>query len=317
VQQRSRIEGELAALESKEQERSRLVKQSKQEMEDLFEARCAVSEARRDFLNQVLEGNEFVRMELRAFGDPGSLRAAERSLRGTLGAEDHFESDILQIDGDQRRGIVACLLEELPTEPAERRDMFKERIDRLRERFDEACMGDGQFGGHFNNFLQRRYDNGSEFLDRLLTWFPDDALRVEYSRSGSGSEFAPIAQASAGQRAAAMLAFLLAHGDEPLVLDQPEDDLDNHLIYDLVVRQIRENKLRRQIITVTHNPNIVVNGDAEMVHALDFVGGQCRIVKSGSLQDLEVRDEVCRVMEGGREAFERRYRRIASSLSDV
>ena len=101
------------------------------------------------------------------------------------------------------------------------------------------------------------------------------------------------------------------------MLDQPEDDLDNHLIYDLVVRQIRENKLRRQIITVTHNPNVVVNGDAEMVHVLDFVGGQCRIVNSGSLQDLEVRDEVCRVMEGGREAFERRYRRIASSLSDV
>ena len=48
----------------------------------------------------------------------------------------------------------------------------------------------------------------------------------------------------AGQRSAAMLAFLLAHGEEPLVLDQPEDDLDNHLIYDLVVRQIRENKLQ-------------------------------------------------------------------------
>jgi len=70
-------------------------------------------------------------------------------------------------------------------------------------------------------------------------------------------------------------------------------------------------------ITVTHNPNIVVNGGAEMVHALDFASGQCRVVKSGSLQDLEIRDEICRVMEGGREAFERRYRRIATSVSDV
>ena len=107
-----------------------------------------------------------------------------------------------------------------------------------------------------------------------------------------------------------MLAFLLAHGEEPLVLDQPEDDLDNHLIYDLVVRQIRENKFRRQIIVVTHNPNIVVNGDAEMIHALAFDGGQCVVKQSGSLQEEAIRDEVCRVMEGGREAFRRRYRRL-------
>jgi predicted ATPase len=107
-----------------------------------------------------------------------------------------------------------------------------------------------------------------------------------------------------------MLAVLLAYGDEPLVLDQPEDDLDNHLVYELVVNQIRETKLRRQIIVVTHNPNIVVNGDAEMLHALDFRGGQCVVVKAGSLQETEIREEVCRVMEGGREAFERRYRRL-------
>ena len=107
-----------------------------------------------------------------------------------------------------------------------------------------------------------------------------------------------------------MLVFLLAHGEDPLVLDQPEDDLDNHLIYDLVVRQIRENKLRRQIIVVTHNPNIVVNGDAEMVHAFAFDKGQCVVKQSGSLQEEAIRDEICRVMEGGREAFRNRYRRL-------
>lgn len=317
VQERSRLDGELAALQSQAEEQSRLIERSEQELEKVFEARCAVSEARRAFLHQVLESNEFVRMELKDFGDSDSLEATERSLRATLGDEDHFETDILHIDGDERSGIVADLVDALPTEQAERHQELKHRIDDLHERFTEACMGRGEFGGHLNNFLRRRHEKAPEFLDRLLTWFPDDTLCVEYNRSGHGSEFAPIAQASAGQRAAAMLAFLLAHGDEPLVLDQPEDDLDNHLIYDLVVRQIRQNKLRRQIITVTHNPNIVVNGDAEMVHALDFAGGQCRVVWSGSLQDLEIREEICRVMEGGREAFERRYRRIAASVSDV
>ena len=165
--------------------------------------------------------------------------------------------------------------------------------------------------------LARESGRSPSFLDKLLTWFPEDALQVEYSRSGDGTDFQPIGQASAGQRSAAMLAFLLAYGEEPLVLDQPEDDLDNHLIYDLVVRQMRENKRRRQIIVVTHNPNIVVNGDAEMLHVLDFRGGQCRVVEAGSLQQESIREEICQVMEGGREAFERRYRRLGREPNRV
>ena len=106
-----------------------------------------------------------------------------------------------------------------------------------------------------------------EFADHIRCWFPDDDLRIEYSRAGDGRDWWAITQGSQGQRSAALLAFLLAFGDEPLILDQPEDDLDNHLIYELIVRQIRENKRRRQLIIVTHNPNVVVNGDAEMVHA--------------------------------------------------
>lgn len=175
----------------------------------------------------------------------------------------------------------------------------------------------GDFGGNFNNFLKREAASRPEFLDRLLVWAPEDSLKVEYSPNGDGTEFRPIGQASAGQRAAAMLAFLLAYGDEPLVLDQPEDDLDNHLIYELVVQQIRENKLRRQIIVVTHNPNIVVNGDAEMLHALDFKAGQCRIHVAGSLQEEKMREEVCKVMEGGRKAFQQRYRRLGGETGHV
>jgi predicted ATPase len=110
-----------------------------------------------------------------------------------------------------------------------------------------------------------------------------------------------------------MLAFLLAYGNEPLVLDQPEDDLDNHLIYDLVVKQIRANKQRRQLIVVTHNPNIVVNGDAEMIYALDF-NNQCHVKKHGSLQEEQMRVEICNVMEGGKDAFERRYQRLGRKV---
>ena len=177
----------------------------------------------------------------------------------------------------------------------------------------QACRGQAEFGGWFNKFLKAEADKRPEFIDHILCWFPEDGLQVEYSRKGDGQDFQSIGQASAGQRAAAMLAFLLAHGNEPLVLDQPEDDLDNHLIYGLVVQQIRSNKLRRQLIIVTHNPNIVVNGDAELIHVLDF-NHQCHVKQTGSLQDKAMRSEVCQVMEGGEEAFERRYQRLGREV---
>ena len=113
-----------------------------------------------------------------------------------------------------------------------------------------------------------------------MCWWPEDGLRVQYRRSEAG-QLVPIEQGSPGQKSAAILAFLLCHGDEPIVLDQPEDDLDNHLIYDLVVQQVRAGKQRRQVIVATHNPNIVVNGDAEMVIAMDHRAGQCRILDQG------------------------------------
>ena len=233
-------------------------------------------------------------------------------------SQERFRDDILTIEDERLvRGMVAELLGELPKEELLRSEKMEQRLGGFKHRLTTACSGQGDFGGHFNNYLERKFTQGPDFLDRLLTWFPEDGLSVTYSRAGDDTDFQPIAQASAGQRSAAMLAFLLAHGEEPLVLDQPEDDLDNHLIYDLVVRQIRENKLRRQIIVVTHNPNIVVNGDAEMLHALDFAQGQCIIRQSGSLQEETMRAEVCRVMEGGLEAFERRYRRLGREPTRV
>ena len=317
VQERQRLDSELERLESMRKERDRLVEQTQSRLRGVSETRYEVSRTRDRFLSNTLAQNTFVRIRSTTYGD--DPRVIERSLREALGVlDDRFQSDILVIeDGHPKTGIVVELLKNLPEAPGQRREEFEKRIRRLKQNIVTACVGKRPFGGHFNNYLKNEFAKNPEFLDKLMTWFPEDGLRVEYSRSGDGTDFRHITQASAGQRSAAMLAFLLAHGTEPLVLDQPEDDLDNHLIYDLVVRQIRENKLRRQIIVVTHNPNIVVNGDAEMLHALDFWAGQCVVAQSGSLQKESMREEVCRVMEGGRKAFERRYRRLGPEPSHV
>ena len=318
TQDRQSLDGELSDLDSLSETRDGLVERSKSLLTELLAARREVSATRDAFLTAKLASNRFVRIGLRPYGaDP---RVIERSLREVLGVnDDRFERDIYALDSDGvERGCVADLLSDLSEESTARRSVeIENRIEELKRRFAAACAGRDEFGGHFNNLLARESSRSPGFLDKLLTWFPEDALQVEYSRTGDGADFRPIDQASAGQRSAAMLAFLLAYGEDPLVLDQPEDDLDNHLIYDLVVRQMRENKHRRQIIAVTHNPNIVVNGDAEMLHVLDFRGGQCLIVQAGSLQQDAIREEICQVMEGGREAFERRYRRLGRERNRV
>ena len=148
-----------------------------------------------------------------------------------------------------------------------------------------------------------------EQIDRINCWFPEDSLDVEYRLKDSG-KFISLKQGSPGQKTAALLAFIFSYGDEPLVLDQPEDDLDNQLIYNLIVKQLREIKQKRQVLVVTHNANIVVNGDAENIIALDVKHGQTQIVTQDGLQSDSIRETICQVMEGGKEAFAQRYTRI-------
>ena len=132
-----------------------------------------------------------------------------------------------------------------------------------------GTLADRRFATHIGNLRP-------EAIDRLDLWFPEDSLEVRYSPTGDGQRFRSIQEGSPRQKTAALLAFLLSYGGEPLILDQPEDDLDNHLIYDLIVTQLRAIKRHRQVVVVTHNANIVVNGDAELVVALAARRGKRR-----------------------------------------
>lgn len=312
VQEKQRLEAELKKLEALQKQHTELREKAKSLLEQVQSTRRAISAQRSVFLQATLQGNPFVRIELIPYSR--DAQGIDRSLREVLGAaEGKYVDDLYQEqEGASPKGIVADLLGtvDLVEQPGEwDTAAFEQALLTQKKRLLQACRGEAEFGGWFNKFLKAEADKRPEFIDHILCWFPEDGMQVEYSRKGDGRDFQSIGQASAGQRAAAMLAFLLAHGTEPLVLDQPEDDLDNHLIYGLVVQQIRRNKLRRQLIIVTHNPNIVVNGDAELIHVLDF-NHQCHVKQTGSLQDQAMRREVCQVMEGGEEAFERRYQRL-------
>lgn len=319
AQDSQRLELEVKGLDSLNQSLTTLRSQATEKLEFLQALRREITVNRQEFLARVLSNNTYVRIELRPYGREASTVA--QSLRSVLGLVDEtsFSAEVYSSDDKTgvQVGVVPALLGNLPADSSAN-SLLEGRIRGLKETLRKACVGEEtQLHGKFQQRLLKEYTQRPEYLDRIMTWFPEDSLSVTYSAKGDGEDFRPITQGSAGQKAAAMLAFLLAYGDEPILVDQPEDDLDNHLIYGLVVRQIRENKQRRQIITVTHNPNIVVNGDAEMVHSLDFKSGQCRVTEKGSLQEAAVRDEICRVMEGGRDAFEQRYRRIGKGGSRV
>ncbi len=316
VQEKQRLETELKKLEALQKQHTELRERANSLLEQVQSTRRAISAQRSAFLQHTLQGNPFVQIELIPYSR--DALGIERSLREVLGAADgKYVDDLYQEQaGESSKGLVADLLGSVALfEQSGAWDTasFERALRAQKERLSQACSGSAEFGGWFNKFLKAEADKRPEFIDHILCWFPEDGLQVEYSRKGDGKDFQSIGQASAGQRAAAMLAFLLAHGNEPLVLDQPEDDLDNHLIYGLVVQQIRSSKLRRQLIIVTHNPNIVVNGDAELIHVLDF-NHQCRVKQTGSLQDKTMRSEVCEVMEGGDIAFERRYQRLGREV---
>lgn len=302
TQERQQLEAQLKALQQMQADRQALLQQIESQKTLLLQKHQAITQARKAFTEQTLSGNPHVRITVVPFGF--DARQIERELRELIEvADDRFAEDILMVkveDGEPSGGMALDLARADETNKEAALDAVKQRL----------VDADTTLGGRFRNYLQRRHEK-PEFADHVLAWFPKDDLRIEYQREG---RWTSISQGSQGQRSAALLAFLLAFGEEPIVLDQPEDDLDNHLIYELIVQQIRENKLRRQLIVVTHNPNVLVNGDAELVHVMEFGRGQCFVQQSGALQEATVRREVCRVMEGGHEAFSRRWKRLGTEI---
>jgi hypothetical protein len=307
VQQRNQLQQQLNKLNSVRKEMEDIDEQIEETVRKLFGLRSELLEKRREFLNKVIGSSAFVRMELVPFGDVSSLEDDYRTLLNLDAGK--FISSVL--DKDNGQGILWEMYNwEISGKKA---DDLPMAISTIKLKTLEIAMGQA-FGGHgtFDTRLKKLFETQPAFFDQLDAWWPEDMLQVKYSKDESLGKFDHLEKGSAGQKAAAILAFLLSHGNEPLIVDQPEDDLDNALIYDLIVKQIHKNKDRRQLIIVTHNPNIVVNGDSELVHVLKFVNGQVQIDQQGGLEEASIRDAICKIMEGGRTAFDNRYRRITS-----
>lgn len=305
VQQRNQLQHHLANLDAIKKEAESTQREIADASTAFVELRSELLEKRRKFIYSIIGTNPFVRMELIPYGEVGSLEDDYRSLLHL--EEGKFVGPIL--DSENKQGLLWALKnwEEAKTPETNLPQLIIQIKNRTRE---IACGSAPDVHATFANRLKKIFEKQPAAFDQLDAWWPEDKLIVKYSKDVSSTKFYDVQQGSAGQKAAAILAFLLSYGNGPLVIDQPEDDLDNALIYDLIVRQIHENKNRRQLIVVTHNPNIVVNGDAGLVHSLKFDMGQIQTDRQGGLEEKAIREAICDIMEGGRQAFEKRYKRI-------
>lgn len=165
-------------------------------------------------------------------------------------------------------------------------EMYK-APETVKETVNENMLGD--FNRRFN-----------ENLSDLLTFKVENKVIIEYKEKA-------LDKHSLGQRASALILFLLAQEDnDVLIIDQPEDDLDNQTIYDEVIKELLKLKGSMQFIFATHNANIPVLGDSEKIMVCSFEDADRIALNDGSIDTTSIQQDIIRIMEGGQDAFNRR-----------
>ncbi len=140
----------------------------------------------------------------------------------------------------------------------------------------------------------------------------EEKVEIELNVAHDGGEnYRPLEYLSTGQQCTAILNLLLLNlnCDDPLIIDQPEDHLDNAFIADRIVHDLREFKTRRQFIFTTHNANIPVFGDAELIAVLDSERNEGEVKEAGSIDKKEICEQTAQILEGGEAAFQMRRRK--------
>jgi hypothetical protein len=136
-----------------------------------------------------------------------------------------------------------------------------------------------------------------------------DLLSIKLNTAHEGAEnFKSIEHLSTGQKCTAILHLLLLQNHDPLIMDQPEDNLDNAFIADRIVAELRKEKIYRQFIFATHNANIPVFGDAEWIGILEAADNQAQMPSEaqGAIDIKNISDKAAVILEGGKVAFKQR-----------
>jgi ABC-type lipoprotein export system ATPase subunit len=201
---------------------------------------------------------------------------------------------------DESNQLVRRMLQEASFAEPDDAVAFAERIERALH----SDRREGQDGRETRLADQlRRGTTANEMLDYI---FGLEYLRPRYSLTYGGQD---IGQLSPGERGLLLLVFylLVDKDDIPIVVDQPEENLDNQTIYRILVKCIKKAKERRQVIMVTHNPNLAVVCDAEqIIYAFRNGEGVRFEYEAGSIEQPEIKNRVVQILEGTEPAFRNR-----------
>ena len=242
-----------------------------------------------------------------------SLKNAATKVNGKLDKQVRVE---VSFCGD-REPLFDTLREKIGGRLSEAITTLKERDDLSLPEFVATCRkGPDELQSKFNITLDqsRRIGEAGEktFMELEELDLPHTIIMKLNIGSSDREAWKEMNDLSTGQKATTILLLLLLESDAPLIIDQPEDDLDNFFIAEGIVPKMREEKRRRQFIFSTHNANIPVLGDAELIVGLRAVGeaeegyGEIPVEWMGSIDDENVRLNVEEILEGGRDAFETR-----------
>ncbi len=154
--------------------------------------------------------------------------------------------------------------------------------------------------------------NKPEILFTLEVVPLPDTIKIELNDHGTYKQTETL---STGQKCNAILPILLLDSERPLLIDQPEDNLDNEFVHNIIVESVQNVKKSRQLIFVTHNPNIPVLSDSEQVIVMESNGKAGHIRKSGTVDDCK--SNIINILEGGEEAFKKRVNRYMNEVKDA
>ena len=195
---------------------------------------------------------------------------------------------------------------------------LKEIRSKLPDRLAHLCLRNA-YGGIYSS-LDVEYGPllfESAELSYLLSTYENDDLRIELKVGKAGQEFSPIDQLSAGQRCTAIFPMLLRLDQGPLIVDQPEDNLDNRHIANSIAPALMDDKRRRQMMFTSHNANLVVLSDAESIIMFESDGATGRIEQQGffSTRQSPIGKHVIDVLDGGEAALRQRALKYGLSRS--
>jgi hypothetical protein len=299
---RSAQEKQHAAERAKLQQRHLALTKARQDLDALLQKRKAQDANHRKInteLSELRDGRFHLRKEVaeRLSAALGPTIRVSITQAGDRSGYEALLKEMLRGSGLQYTRIVSRIVESLSPE----------ELSRIVRKRDTARLAeDGGIAEDQALRIVGHLQDGDQ-IGKLETVDLDDEPLIALK---DGSDFKSSADVSTGQRCTVILPILLLESERPLLIDQPEDNLDNAFVYNTIVKSLREAKGARQLIFVNHNPNIPVLGEAERVFVFTSDGRRGTVSHVGTVDD--VKGQIEHLLEGGKEAFALRMQKYGS-----